>query len=53
MNIPSIIIICLIAAALVGVIAMLIKNKKKGKHICSCGGSCGSCPMGGSCAERK
>ncbi len=28
-----------------------IKKRKEGKHSCSCGGSCGSCPMG--CHDKK
>lgn len=44
----STIIICIVLAAIVGLIIFsLIKNKKKGK--CSCGNNCGCCPMGGSC----
>lgn len=44
----------ILVATVIGVIflAILIKgivDKKKGKHTCSCGGSCGACPMGASC----
>ncbi|MBE6600555.1 MAG: FeoB-associated Cys-rich membrane protein [Ruminococcaceae bacterium] len=48
----SILIIAVIAAAFAAVVARLIINKKKGKHICSCGGSCGSCPMSDACGAK-
>ncbi len=53
MELISAVITAAIAGAFAAVIAMLIRNKKKGKHICSCGGSCGNCPMSESCASRK
>ena len=43
-----------VAAVLLTVVALiriqLVKDKKKGKS--SCGGNCGSCPMGGSCHKH-
>ncbi len=45
----SIVIIAVIVLALGAVVAFRIINKKKGKSSCSCGGSCGGCPMSGSC----
>ena len=51
--IPSIIIISVIALAFGAVIATLVIKKKKGKSICSCGGSCGACPMSGACHPAK
>ncbi len=42
------IIICLVLAAVVGlVIYKMAKDKKQGKS--SCGGNCSCCPMGGCC----
>ncbi|MCM1298188.1 MAG: FeoB-associated Cys-rich membrane protein [Firmicutes bacterium] len=47
MNLPTI-IVCIVLAAIVGlIIYKMVKDKKQGKS--SCGGSCGSCPMGGCC----
>ena len=43
MNAPTIIILSLIAIAFIAVVAVGIRNKKMGKHSCSCGGGCGSC----------
>ena len=42
------ILICAILAVMVAcIIALMVRDKKKGKS--SCGGNCGHCPMGGSC----
>ena len=41
-------IICAVLVLLVtGAVWVLVRDRKKGKS--SCGGSCGSCPMSGSC----
>ena len=47
----------IICAVLIGIVAAIIINmvskKRKGKSmICNCG-SCGSCPMSGSCHKPK
>ncbi len=42
-------LILIVIAALI--VRQLIKDKKNGKH--SCGGSCGSCPMCGSCHQNN
>ncbi len=42
-----------IAALFVAVVVVMIINKKKGKHSCSCGGNCGACPVGCSCNVKK
>ena len=42
-----------IAAAFAAVVVKMIIDKKKGKHSCSCGGSCGACPVGCSCSTVK
>ena len=47
------IIATVIALAFVAVVVVMIINKKKGKHSCSCGGSCGACPVGCSCNMAK
>ncbi len=41
----TIIITGIIAVAVILIVAKGIKNKKEGKHNCSCGGNCGACPM--------
>ncbi len=43
--IPTIILTILIAVVVSAVIIKGIKNKKEGKHSCSCGGNCAACPM--------
>ena len=51
MNLPTIIVAAVVAAVFAIVITG-IRNKKKGKHSCSCGGSCGACGMNGSCHNK-
>ena len=43
MNAPTIIVLCILAVAGAAIIAVGLRNKKRGKHLCSCGGGCGSC----------
>ena len=50
MNLPTILTISILAVAVVAVIAVWIRNKKQGKHSCSCGGGCGSCNI---CHQNK
>lgn len=38
-----------LCAAVAGIIAHLVRNRKKGKSSCGC--DCGHCPMGGSCGH--
>lgn len=51
--IPTIIITAVIAIAFLAVVVKGIIDKKNGKHSCSCGGSCGACPMGCGCHEEE
>ena len=45
-------IVCAVLLALVGwVIAGMIRRRRKGKTSCGC--SCGSCPMHGTCHPKK
>lgn len=46
-NIGTILISLVLFAIVIGIILVVRKDKKNGKS--SCGGSCGHCPMGGSC----
>ena len=46
MNWPTILIAAAIAGIVAAIIIVAIRNKKKGKGGCSCGGECGSCGCG-------
>ena len=52
MNWPTIIVAALVAAAVIAIVIHGIRNRKKGKHSCSCGGSCSGCAMSGSCHQK-
>lgn len=52
-TILTILIASVIAALFAAVVVVMIINKKKGKPSCSCGGSCGACPIGCSCNMKK
>lgn len=43
----SLVLICIVAAIIIG----MVKNKKKGKSSCGCG--CSGCPMSGSCNQKE
>ena len=53
MNLPSLITALLVAAVIVSIVVVQIRNRKAGKSSCSCGGSCGSCGMNCSCGSQK
>lgn len=48
-NIGSIAVFALLAAVVAAIIAGMVRSKKQGKSTCSCGGTCGCCPMAGKC----
>lgn len=50
-NIATIIVSAILIIVVAAIIAYLIRNKKKGKSSCGCG--CQSCPMSGSCHQKK
>ncbi|HAL74235.1 MAG TPA: FeoB-associated Cys-rich membrane protein [Clostridiales bacterium] len=52
-NIASIIIMALIAAALAGAIAKIIRDKKNGSACSSGCGGCGGCALADSCKAGK
>ena len=52
MDWPTIIVASVIALILVLIFINHIRNKKKGKHFCSCGGSCGGCAMSDMCHRK-
>ena len=39
----------LVLAALAWAIAVMIRNRKKGKSACGCSGGCSGCPCSGQC----
>ncbi|MBO5912842.1 MAG: FeoB-associated Cys-rich membrane protein [Clostridia bacterium] len=43
MNLPTIIVASIVAAIVIAIVVFGIRNKKKGKSSCSCGGNCGAC----------
>lgn len=49
-NLATIIIVLLIAAALAGAIAKIIRDKKSGS---TCSGGCGGCASSGSCRPDR
>lgn len=49
-NIATIIICAVLFAIAAAAVAVIVKDKKKGKS--SCGGNCGCCPMGESCHKH-
>lgn len=48
-NLSTIIIALAVAAVTASIIVRMIRNKKKGRGACSCGGGCGGCSMTGIC----
>ncbi len=50
MNLPTILVGLIVAAAFVLVIVFEIKKRKKGK---GCNGGCSGCAMAGSCTQKK
>ena len=51
MNLPTIIVALVVVGIVASIVICGIKNKRKGKSYCSCGGSCGSCGM--NCHQNK
>lgn len=47
----DIFIICIVAAAVIGAIVYLVRQKKKGVGGCGCG--CSGCPHAGACHTQK
>lgn len=52
MNLPTILIASAVAVVFLAIVICEIRKKKQGKSSCSCG-SCGGCPMSGSCHTQK
>lgn len=53
MDWPTIIVGSIVAIIVLSVIIRGVINIKKGKHSCSCGGSCGSCGMSHMCHPKE
>lgn len=53
MNLPTIIVATIVAVVFFAIVIRGILNKKKGKSLCSCGGSCSGCAMSESCHKTK
>ncbi|MDD4850025.1 MAG: FeoB-associated Cys-rich membrane protein [Gemmiger sp.] len=51
-NLATIVVALVVFGAFVAVIVKMYRDHKAGKGGCSCGGSCGSCPNGGSCHTK-
>ena len=52
-NIGTIIICAVLLAIVAAIITGMVRKKKQGRSmVCNCG-SCGSCPMSGSCHGKK
>ena len=45
------VIIAVLAVAVLGIIAYLVKEKRRGKSGCGCG--CGGCPHANACASAR
>lgn len=53
MNWPTIIILGIVIAVFAAIVIGAIRNKRKGKNACSCGGSCSGCAMSGMCHGKE
>ena len=49
-NLATILITLVLGGIVAGIIAVMRRDKKKGKS--ACGGNCGHCPMSGSCHKE-
>ena len=47
----TIIVLLILAFFVFLAIRCIVKDRRAGKH--SCGGNCGSCPMGGMCEKER
>ncbi|HPE39019.1 MAG TPA: FeoB-associated Cys-rich membrane protein [Bacillota bacterium] len=49
MNWQTAIVLAIVVAILVAIVISHIRQAKRGKTSCSCGGGCSGCPMSGKC----
>ena len=47
----TVVVVLIVLGAVGGVIAAMVRDKKKGRSSCGCG--CANCPMSGSCHKAK
>lgn len=52
-NLSTIIVGLLLAISVAAVIIYMVKIKRSGKNILSCGGNCDACGLSGSCDRRE
>ena len=50
-NLPTVIVCGVVLAAVVLAVLSIVRDKKKGKSSCGC--SCGTCSMSGSCHKNE
>ena len=50
-NAGTILVSLLLILLVLGILTVLHRDRKQGKS--TCGGSCGSCPMGGACHKKS
>lgn len=50
-NIGTILILAALIAVVAGIVAGMLRDRKKGKSSCGCG--CAGCPMSSSCGHKK
>lgn len=50
-NLATVILSAVLVAIVTLIILHLVKNRRRGKSSCGC--SCGSCPMNGSCHQKN
>ena len=50
MNLPTILVLTLVVLLFGGLVFKSVRDKKQGKHSCSCGGDCSACA--GQCHEK-
>ena len=53
MNAPTLVVLALVVLLVAAVVGKLIRDKRAGKHACSCGGSCGGCANQCHCHSTK
>ncbi len=51
-NWGTILVLCIVAAVIGLAVWSLVRDKRRGKSTCSCGG-CDGCPMSGQCHHPK
>lgn len=52
-NLATILVAALVLALFAGICIKLYRDARAGRHTCSCGGDCRSCPGGSLCHPQK